>query len=140
MSKVAWPFCGTFCSYFYHWMRGKNSLVSLGPVAEFSPAFTARKKFGRAVNAMVFQSKFGGPEFKSRPCPDFFTKSQVFSKIFDHAKHPNSKLIRVRSIGFLSLLYLISIKLCFPLCCKYCGWKKKEFLSVTFYIIMIIRD
>ena len=72
--------CATFCSYFYHWMRGKNSLVSLGPMAKFSPAFIPRKEFGRAVNVIVLQSKFGGPEFKSRPCPDLFTKSQDFLK------------------------------------------------------------
>ena len=80
-------------------MRGKNSLVSLGPIAEFSPAFTAGKEFGRAVSAMVFQSKFGGPEFKSRvqvptlsrPSPDlvpicsqnlkFFKKSPITQNI-----------------------------------------------------------
>ena len=72
-------------------MWGKNSLVSLGPIAEFSPAFTARKEFGRAVNAMVLQTKFGGPEFKSRPCPDlvpicsqnlkFFKKSSIMQNI-----------------------------------------------------------
>lgn len=124
-------------------MRGKNSLVSLRPIAEFSPAFKARKEFGRAVNAMVLQSKFGGPEFKSRPCPDqvptlsrFVHKiSSFFKKIFDHAKHPNSKLILVRPVGFLSLLYLISIKLCIPLCCKYCGGKIKELLLITYNII-----
>ena len=123
-------------------MRGKNSLVSLGPIAEFTnPAFTARKEFGRAVSAMVLQSKFGVQVLTTTACfPDLFTKSQVFKKIFDHTKHPNSKLIRIRPVGFLCKLHLISIKLCIPLCCKYCGWKIKELLLITFYKIMIIKD
>lgn len=73
-------------------MWGKNSLVSLGPIAEFSPAFTARKEFGRAVNAMVLQSKFGGPEFKSRPCPDQVpTLSRFVHKISSFLKNLRSR-------------------------------------------------